>query len=107
MFTKLVLGVELRGGGGGQGCRGVADQLGGGGGGGGCVAVASVVLVGVGVGGGGEVGVARVPVPLGLGQAAAQQRQESLETIISYFLKHFLLAYPNSCPTKNVKCVCY
>ena len=82
MFTKLVLGVELRGGGGGHSCRGVADQLGGGGG----VAVASVVLVGVGVGRGGEVGVARVPVPLGLGQAAAQKRQESLE-------KYFILSY--------------
>ena len=84
MFTKLVLGVELRGGGGGHSCRGVADQLGGGGGGG--VAVPpSVVLVGVGVGGGGEVGVAGVPVPLGLAQAAAQKRQESLE-------KYFILS---------------
>ena len=72
--------MELRGGGGGHSCRGVADQLGGGGG----VAVAGVVLVGVGVGGGGEVGVTRVPVPLG--QAAAQQRQESLE-------KYFIFSY--------------
>ena len=92
MFTKLVLGVELRGGGGWHSCRGVADQLGGGGG----VAVPpSVVLVGVGVGGGGEVGVARIPVPLGLAQAAAQQRQESLTQNILYFLKYILLAYLN------------
>ena len=93
MFTKLVLGVELRGGGGGHSCWGVADQLGGGGGGG--LAVASVVLVGVGVGGGGEVGVAGVPVPLVLAQAAAQQRQESLTQNILYFLKYILLAYLN------------
>ena len=92
MFTELVLGVELRGGGGGQGCRGVADQLGGGGGGGGGVAVASVVLVGVGVGGGGEVGVARVPVPLGLAQAAAQKRQESLEKYFIFLCSHLIVS---------------
>ena len=89
MFTELVLGVELRGGGGGHSCRGVADQLGGGGGGGG--AVASVVLVGVCVGGGGEVGVARVPVPLGLAQAAAQKRQESLEKYFIFLCSHLII----------------